>query len=207
MISITGGSGSGKTSLARLICEMLADRRVALITEDDYYHSLDHLGPNDPLPNFDHPESKDLDLLGEQMALARSAVGFQCPHYDFVTHRRTPGGKTVSPAEVVVLEGLHHMNSHAIRALIDLALYVDAPANIRLDRRIRRDIAERAIDEAESRRMFEEEVAPMHDLFVEPQKSHVHHVVVNVADEPSELRSWAEFSAKAVRQRLDGLHG
>ena len=153
MIAITGGSGSGKTTLARALLARLGPEKCQLVTEDNYYFGRDHYGPEaramshaelERTFNFDDPVNKDMEhLRGDIVALSRGET-IEQPVYEFAMHDRKPGGvKLVESRPVVIIEGIHVLSDPSFVKLFDLTVFVDAPPDLRLIRRIRRDEAER----------------------------------------------------------------
>ncbi len=172
VLGIAGGTGSGKTTVALKICEALGPQ-VARLDHDAYYKDNAHLSFEERQQiNFDHPDALDNQLLADHIAqLKRREVVFK-PVYDFKTHRRTEETVRVEPAPVVLVEGILTLSIVALRELFDIKLFVDTAADIRLMRRIRRDIEQRGRAFAEIRRQYYDTVRPMHEAFVEPSKRH-----------------------------------
>jgi uridine kinase len=153
MIAITGGSGSGKTTLARALFSRLGPEKCQLVTEDNYYFGRDHYGPAaramahaelERTFNFDDPANKDMDHLRRDIIALGRGESVEQPVYNFASHDRKPGVmKTVESRPVVIIEGIHVLSDPSFVKLFDLTVFVDAPADLRLIRRIRRDEAER----------------------------------------------------------------
>jgi uridine kinase len=144
MVGIAGGSGSGKSTVARAIAGGLNGASVAVIDMDAYYRDHAHL----PLEerrriNWDHPDAFDLDLLAEQVTTLASQAPIRKPVYDFVTHTRRPDPELVQPADVIVIDGILLFADQRLRALCDVKVFVDADADVRVLRRIQRDTRER----------------------------------------------------------------
>lgn len=171
LIGIAGGTGSGKTLVSQNIYNELGSDRVIIICQDSYYKDLSHL----PLEqrsrhNFDHPDSIDTDLLVKDIqALLRGQTIFP-PIYNFVTHTRQPSTQAIGPHAIIVLEGILIFENPVLRDLMDIKIYVDTDADVRLIRRLRRDILERGRSLDSVLRQYEESVRPMHLQFVEPSK-------------------------------------
>jgi uridine kinase len=171
MIGIAGGSGSGKSTVARKVAESLGEASVAFIDMDAYYRNLMHLGPEERKHvNWDHPDAFDLDLLVEQLSRLADGAPIEKPVYDFVTHARRAESVRVEAADVVVIDGILLFVDPRVRALCDVKVYVDADADIRLVRRIRRDMSLRGRPFEEILEQYLTTVRPMHLEFVEPSK-------------------------------------
>lgn len=171
IIGIGGGTGAGKTTLSRTICRNLPDAEVAYIEHDAYYHDLAHLTPEERAEvNFDHPDSLDNGLLVEHLDALLCGEGIDRPNYDFVNHTRSPETTRVDPAAVVVVEGILIFADPRLADRYDIRMFIDTPADIRILRRIRRDIEQRGRTFEETRQQYYATVRPMHAAFVEPTK-------------------------------------
>ncbi|MEM7481892.1 MAG: uridine kinase [Acidobacteriota bacterium] len=171
LVGVAGGSGSGKTTVARSILDAVGEGRIGLLEQDSYYRDVDWQAEEDlERYNFDHPSALDNKLLVEHLAALREGRGVDVPIYDFVHHRRTEAVRHVDPQPVVVLEGILIFNEPEIRDLLDLKIFVDTDSDLRLVRRLRRDLIERGRGVADILRQYEEFVRPMHLEFVEPSK-------------------------------------
>jgi len=171
LIGIAGGSGSGKTLVARTIVRELGSRRVVIIDQDSYYKDLEQVPFRDrEARNFDHPDAFDADLLREHMRALLAGHEIDQPVYDYTQHRRTAETRRISDHLVVVLEGILIFHDAELRALMDIKLYVDADSDVRLIRRLRRDLTERGRSVDSILRQYEDSVRPMHQQFVEPLK-------------------------------------
>jgi uridine kinase len=166
VIGIAGGSGSGKSWLARFLRERL-NGRSALVSQDWYYK--DNGGSLDASKlNFDHPRAIDTPLLVKQLDALRRGERIDSPRYDYATHARSEDWVPLAPAQFIILEGIFVLHYKQILRRLDLSVYVDLPADVRLLRRIRRDMNERGLPLEETLRLYENFVRPMHDRFVEP---------------------------------------
>lgn len=171
LLGVAGGTGSGKTTVARRILEAVGETRIALLEMDSYYKDIDWETEGDLLHhNFDHPDALDLDLLTEHLRTLKSGRPVDVPVYDFVRHRRTADVEVVQPEPVVMLEGILVLAVRRIRALLDFKIYVDTDADLRFIRRLRRDLEERGRDLDDVIRQYRSTVRPMHLEFVEPSK-------------------------------------
>ncbi len=189
VLGVCGGSGAGKTYLVRQIQRHCAavGWRVAQVSFDAYYRDLQHLTPvQRSAVNFDHPDSLDGDLFTHHVSRLATGEPVEVPLYDFANHTRTDETAPVGPADVIVLDGILLYAFESVRTAIDLSVYLDVPADLRLDRRVARDTVERGRDVADVERQWREFVEPMHAQFVEPFASDAD-VVVGYADDRDEL--------------------
>lgn len=171
VIGIGGGTGAGKTTIARAIMAELTRDSAAYLQHDSYYRDRPELSTEQRTRlNYDHPESLDNDLLVSHIDALVAGQPVQAPIYDFVTHRRLTETLLVEPAPVVVVEGILIFADARLNARYDIKLYVDTPPDIRVLRRIRRDIEQRGRSFDDVRRQYYATVRPMHYTFVEPTK-------------------------------------
>jgi len=171
VLGVAGGTGSGKTTVARAILEAVSRERIAFVEQDSYYRDIEWHSDSELLHhNFDHPAALDDELLISHIAALKAGHPVEVPIYDFVRHRRTDRTRRVEPRPVVLLEGILIFVEPALRELLDFKIYVDTDADIRLIRRLSRDMAERGRTVADVLRQYTETVRPMHLEFVEPSK-------------------------------------
>ena len=171
LLGVAGGTGSGKTTVARAILRAVGEGRIGLLEQDSYYREVDWETDGDLLRhNFDHPSALDEELLVAHLTELRAGRPVQVPVYDFVRHCRTARTRRVEPLPVVVLEGILIFADAAVRDLLDFKIYVDTDADLRLIRRLERDLAERGRALADVLRQYQRSVRPMHLEFVEPSK-------------------------------------
>lgn len=170
-IGVAGGTGSGKTTVARKLAESLPSPIVAIIEYDNYYRDLGHLDPGERAAvNFDHPDALETELLAEHLRELRAGRSVEVPGYDFVRHVRRAETRRVEPGPIIIVEGIMALATPAIRDQLDLKIFVDTDADIRVLRRIRRDIERRGRSFHEVRQQYYETVRPMHLAYVEPSK-------------------------------------
>ena len=171
MVGVAGGSGSGKTTVARRIAEALPPSGVTIFEHDAYYRDRSDL-PYDSRSqlNFDHPESLETELLVAHLVALRQGHPVDIPIYDFKTHRRLSESRHIEPTPVVIVEGILVFVEQALREQLDIKIYVDTDADIRAFRRIRRDIEHRGRTFDSIREQYYKTVRPMHLMFVEPSK-------------------------------------
>lgn len=178
VIGIAGGTGSGKSTVARRVAESLPSMSVAFIDMDGYYKNFAELPIEQRRKiNWDHPDSIDWELLENQLAELAAGRAIEKPVYDFVQHVRNPQRVPVPPADVVVIDGILLFVEPQVRDLCDVKVFVDADADIRLIRRIRRDIARRGRPLEEILDQYVKTVQPMHLQFVEPSKRYADVIV------------------------------
>ncbi|HJK95307.1 MAG TPA: uridine kinase [Polyangiaceae bacterium LLY-WYZ-15_(1-7)] len=171
VIGIAGGTGSGKTTIARKITDALPSDKVDRIEHDSYYRDRPELSYDERCGlNFDHPSALETTLLVEHVRTLREGQAVEVPIYDFTTHRRLPETRPVEPRNVIVVEGILVLADPALRDLMDIKIFVDTDADIRAFRRIRRDIEHRGRTFQQVRDQYYKTVRPMHLQFVEPSK-------------------------------------
>ena len=177
-MGIAGGSGSGKSTVARKIAEALAPASVAFIDMDAYYRNHVELTLDERRKvNWDHPEAFDFALLATHLEALSRGEAIEKPVYDFVTHLREPRTVPIPPADVVVIDGILLFVDHAVRERCDVKVFVDADADVRVIRRIRRDMAKRGRPLEEILQQYLTTVQPMHLQFVEPSKRYADIIV------------------------------
>lgn len=170
ILGIAGGTGSGKTTIARAIIEALGPVAV-LMDHDAYYIDQSHLPFEErERTNYDHPDSLENELLIHQLRELRAGRAVKKPVYDYAMHARSKDTVLIEPTPVIVVEGILTLAIPALRDELDLRVFVDTDADIRLMRRIRRDIEQRGRSFASVRSQYYETVRPMHMAFVEPSK-------------------------------------
>ena len=199
-IGISGGSGSGKTSLTRALVETLGPERCCVLDHDSYYRDLS----GQPMQlrqraNFDHPDSLESELMARHVRTLIQGGSIARPVYDFKTHTRTTDTERIQPRPVVICEGILLLAVTELRRSFDLRVFVDAPADVRALRRLRRDINERGRTAESVIKQYFETVRPMHEQFVEPAR--------RTADVVLDWRHTAREQALTVvdkmRERLD----
>lgn len=174
IIGIAGGTGSGKTTVARSVIERLGTGKVTFISQDSYYKDYPHLGLEERARmNYDHPLMFDNDLLVEQLSLLKEGKPAYAPVYDFGIYGRSATEReTLLPNPIVILEGLHVLYEEKLRGLLDIKVFVDTDPDVRILRRVVRDIEERGRTIQSVYRQYMETVKPMHEAFIEPSKKY-----------------------------------
>jgi len=171
LIGIAGGSGSGKTLVARTIFRELGSDRVVIVDQDSYYKNLDDIPLRDrDARNFDHPDAFDGELLKRHIRDLLEGHTVEQPIYDYSQHRRLNETRTIGDHVVIVIEGILIFVDPELRDLMDIKLFVDADHDVRFIRRLKRDLVERGRSVDSIIRQYEESVRPMHLQFVEPTK-------------------------------------
>ncbi len=196
---ISGGSGAGKTTLTRHLLERLGQSEVSVLAFDAYYRDQGHLPPADrSLVNYDHPDSLDHDLFAAHVEALRTGSDIEAPVYDFATHTRTREVQRIEARNVVIVEGILLLSFDAIAEALDVAVFIDVPEDVRLERRILRDVRERGRVPNDVRRQFAQTVAPMHDTFVEPYR-HLAHRTVAMHEDYNDVADELMFSLRPAR--------
>ena len=168
IIAIAGGSCSGKTTLAYHLQHRLGAANAMLIRQDDYYHDIRDRQTGDEMPNFDVPEALNFALLAENLKALKAGEAVALPNYDFATHQRIRATEPLEPKPFTIVEGLLLLNEPAIRALTDVSVYMRCSYEIRFERRLSRDVAERGRTEDFVHKQFAEDVEPAHQKYVQP---------------------------------------
>lgn len=199
LIAIVGSSGSGKTTIVNALVDGLSDDQSAepactVITVDDYYRDLSHLSFEvREAINFDHPDAIDTSLLADHLDQIRSGEAIESPCYDFTQHTRLRHTQKISPAPIVLVEGVLAVAEQAIRDRLDHVVFVDTPEDLCLERRISRDKATRARSRKSVIDFWETRARPMFDLFVAPAKSDADLLISgtgNLEDNVAKIVDW-----------------
>lgn len=171
VVGIAGGTGSGKSTVIRILAERMKENELSILHHDSYYRSFDHLKLEERQEiNFDHPDSLDTDLMISHLRELLQGKNVDSPVYDFAGFKRTGQTITIPPAPVILVDGILIYTSSELSSLMDLKLFVDADDDIRFIRRLERDIISRGRTQESVRDQYLETVKPMHDKFVEPSK-------------------------------------
>ncbi|MEZ5314538.1 MAG: uridine kinase [Thermoanaerobaculia bacterium] len=171
VLGVAGGSGSGKSTVAREILAGIGTDRITFLAQDNYYRDVDWSRDADLLHhNFDHPDAIDVELFLEHLTELKAGRAIDLPVYDFVRHRRTRETRRIEARPVILVEGILLFVDARLRELLDFKVYVDTDADVRLVRRIERDMSERGRAVDDVLRQYMATVRPMHLEFVEPSK-------------------------------------
>lgn len=177
VIGIAGGSGSGKTTFTRLIAERLTDE-VTVITHDSYYCAHHELTYEQRTQlNYDHPDSYDTQMLVRDLEHLKQGLAIECPVYNFAEYDRSEETVTVAPSRVIIVEGILIFTSAELRDLMDIKVFVDADADVRILRRMRRDVRQRGRSLESVIDQYLATVKPMHEQYVEPSKKYADIIV------------------------------
>jgi len=188
LIGIAGGTGSGKTTVAQNIVASLPRGESVLIQHDWYYRDRSHMTPAErDAINFDEPDALENELLAGHLRQLKGGKAVDCPQYDFATHTRAKAVRRVEPARVIVVEGILLFSMPVLRDTFDLRLFVDTDDDIRLMRRLKRDMEERGRDLSSVEKQYFGTVRPMHRLHVEPTRQHAHLLIPEGGDNTQAL--------------------
>ena len=202
VIGIAGGSGSGKSTVARNVAAALGDASVAFLDMDAYYLDHGHLPIEERRKvNWDHPNAFDWELLVGQLAQLAAGEPIDKQVYDFVVHARSADTVRIPPADVVVIDGILLFTDVRVRELCNVKVFVDADADVRLIRRIRRDMAKRGRPLAEILEQYLSTVQPMHLEFVEPSKRYADVIVPRGGRNPVAIEMIVAKIARRVQGR------
>ena len=194
VVAILGASGSGKSHLVWSLTSKVMVGNVAVLRVDDYYRDLTHLSfAERDLINFDHPGAIEFERLVNDLESLKSGKEIQVPVYDFTQHTRSAHSELVTPADMILLEGVLAMSDSATRELVDYTIFVDTSLDICLDRRIRRDAVQRGRSETSVRDFWETRAEPMFLQFVRPWRSEAHLVIDGSQSFDDELARVAEW--------------
>lgn len=200
IIGICGGTGSGKTTIARAIVETVGAKNVVLVEQDSYYRNLSDM-PLDERhqANFDHPDSIDSEMMVNHLLRLKQGLNIEMPVYDMVTHTRSDRVQIIEPLPVTIVEGILIFSEPRVLDLLDVRVFVDTPDDVRLMRRLRRDITERGRPFEQTLNQYERTIRPMHFDFVEPSKRHADIII----PEGSNTGISVELLCSMVRQKLN----
>ncbi len=178
IIGIAGGTGSGKTTVANAIMKRVDRERIAWLEQDQYYRDQTDKPFEERIRvNYDHPDSLETELMVEHLKCLRAGQAVETPVYDFATYTRTRETRRVEPRPVILVEGILIFTDPELRKLFDVKIFVDTDADIRLIRRLQRDMAERGRTFESVIQQYQETVRPMHLEFVEPSKRYADVIV------------------------------
>ena len=189
MVAVSGGTGAGKTTFVRSLTENLEQHKPLVISLDDYYKDLSHLTIAErKAANFDHPKAIERELLHEQISLLRAGVKVKKPKYNFTDHTRLKETEEIEPAKIIILDGIFSLCYRELYRLLDLKIFLDVDSDVRIVRRIGRDMAERGRDFKSCSTQYLNSVKEMHQAHVEPSKANADFVI-----------PWRDFNDRAVQ--------
>lgn len=173
ILGIAGGTGSGKTTVAKSISKQLGHQKIKILHQDSYYLDQSHLPfEQRQKTNYDHPSAMDIPLLKKHISDLKSGIPIDKPIYDFKTHSRASETEHIEPVDILIIEGIFALQDPELREIEDIKIYVETDADIRVLRRLRRDIQERGRTVESVIMQYKDIVRPMHLQFVEPTKQY-----------------------------------
>lgn len=177
VIGIAGGSGSGKTTLMKNLVERFGEA-VTVVSHDNYYKRHDDMTYEQRcLINYDEPDAFETDLMARHLDLLKQGQAIDCPVYDYTVHNRSDEVLRIEPRPVIIVEGILIFADAALRELMDIRIFVDTDADVRLCRRIKRDVNKRGRTVESVLNQYQQTVKPMHEKYVEPSKKHANLIV------------------------------
>ena len=198
VLGIAGGSGSGKSWLAREVAAAFAGRST-VICHDWYYKHNGHLSEEESKKlNFDHPSALETALMCRQLDRLAEGEAVEAPIYDYASHTRLKETRPVEPAPLLILDGILILHESSLRERMNLSVFIEVPDDVRLVRRVRRDTIERRVDLHETLRLYEEFVRPMHHRFVGPSSHHASWIWSQLED-----RRFPSLLIADLKRRLD----
>jgi len=201
LLGIAGGSASGKTLVARSVTESIGSSRVVIIDQDAYYRELKGMAAEDRAKvNFDHPDAFDRELILKHMQTLLRGQPIEKPVYDYTHHTRKAETLRVEGQRVIVLEGILILEDPALRKLMDIKVFIDTDADVRLIRRIRRDVQDRGRTLESVLEQYQQQVRPMHEQFIEPSKRYADIII----PEGGKNRVAIDLLVTKVRSMLEG---
>lgn len=178
IIGITGGTGSGKSTISNAIIDALPKESIAVVEQDSYYKEQDELSFEERVKtNYDHPLAFDMELLCNHLKALKEGMAIEKPIYNFEIHNRMKTTTRIQPKDIIILEGIMLFEEQSLRELIDIKIYVDTDADIRILRRIQRDIEERGRTLESVINQYLSTVRPAHEQFIEPYKKYADIIV------------------------------
>lgn len=187
-VGITGGTGSGKTTISEELKKEFGESDIGFISQDSYYNDNGNLSFDEKNKiNFDHPDAVDFELMINHLNLLKNGKNINQPIYSFIYHNRTEKTKLLKPKKIMIIEGLLILNTIKLRDLIDLKVFVDAPPNLRFKRRLDRDINQRGRTAEEVIELFNSRLNKMHNLYVDPMKKFCDIIIDNNKENSLEI--------------------
>lgn len=199
IIGVGGGSGSGKTTVVRHILHGIGEKNIQLLQHDSYYRDLSHLPLEERMKqNFDHPASLETELMIRHVDALKNGYQVDIPVYDFAAHTRSEETESITPKEIILLDGILIFTEPELRKQMDIKIFVDTDGDVRLLRRIKRDIMERGRDLEGVMSQYERYVRPMHLEFVEPSKRYADVIIPRGGENQVAL----EMVIATIREKL-----
>ena len=180
LIGICGGSASGKSSISKYILNYFGTNKCGIIEVDSYYNDLSHISFKErEKKNFDHPDAFDFNFMHEQLLSLKNNISIQIPIYDYKTHTRKNDFKKISHQKIILIEGILTFYNKRIRDILDMKIFVDTNEEVRIKRRIKRDMRYRKRTYDSIIHQFKSTVIPMHNKFIEPTKEYADFIITN----------------------------
>lgn len=206
IVGIAGGSGAGKTTVARTIAERFEKENVNYLSQDWYYKDQSSLSEDErSKKNLDHPNAFDNELLISHLKRLKAGQCIEVPRYDFTTRARLQESVPMEPKSVVILEGILILAIEKVRAILDFKVFVDADPDIRLIRRLERDIKERGSSFDDTIKRYLQTVKPMHEAFVEPSKMYADIIVPRGGENEIATEVLADLVEHYAAEQHDGI--
>ena len=203
VIGIAGGSGSGKTTLMNNIVSRFSED-ITVLSHDSYYKRHDDMTYEERCQlNYDEPAALETELMVKHLDLLRQGQAIDCPEYDFTVHNRSDKVKHIEPRRIIIVEGILIFEDEALRDLMDIRIFVDTDADIRLCRRVKRDVNKRGRSLESVLQQYQQTVKPMYEKYVEPSKKYAHILV----PEGGKNTIAQEFIISLLEKHLEGRMG
>ena len=200
VIGIAGGSGSGKTTLMNNIVSRFSED-ITVLSHDSYYRRHDDMTYEERCQlNYDEPAALETELMVKHLDLLRQGQAIDCPEYDFTVHNRSDKVKHIEPSRIIIVEGILIFEDEALRDLMDIRIFVDTDADIRLCRRVKRDVHKRGRSLESVLQQYQQTVKPMYEKYVEPSKKYAHILV----PEGGKNTIAQEFIISLLEKHLEG---
>jgi uridine kinase len=202
IIGIAGGTGSGKTTVVKEIIKKVCQSKVVVISQDAYYRDNADLPLSERQKiNFDHPDSIEFELLVEHLNILKQGKSIEQPIYSYITCTRSEETISIEPRKVVIIEGILCLTQTELRNLMDIKVFVDCEADLRLSRVIQRDIIERGRGVDQTLKRYEETVRPMHLQFIEPSKRYADIIVPQGGKNKVAINILTQFIENQLNQK------
>ena len=203
VIGIAGGSGSGKTTLMNNIVSRFSED-ITVLSHDSYYRRHDDMTYEERCQlNYDEPAALETELMVKHLDRLRNGEAIDCPEYDFTVHNRSDKVKHIEPSRIIIVEGILIFEDEALRDLMDIRIFVDTDADIRLCRRVKRDVNKRGRSLESVLQQYQQTVKPMYEKYVEPSKKYAHILV----PEGGKNTIAQEFIISLLEKHLEGRMG
>jgi uridine kinase len=200
VIGIAGGSGSGKTTLMNNIVSRFSED-ITVLSHDSYYRRHDEMTYEERCQlNYDEPAALETELMVRHLDCLRNGEAIDCPVYDFTVHNRSDATQRIEPSRIIIVEGILIFENEALRDLMDIRIFVDTDADIRLCRRVKRDVNKRGRSLESVLTQYQETVKPMYEKYVEPSKKYAHILV----PEGGKNTIAQEFIISLLEKHLEG---